>query len=332
MIQVMLLAAGRATRLRPLSLVRPKVLVPVMGTSVLEFWVRRLASCGCRKLVMNAFHLHQHLTRAVADRPFPFPVEVVVEERLLGTGGGIRNVLERFDAEPLCVINGDVLCDVPLERVVTAHRRGGAAVSLLVHDFAAFNNVAVDDDDRIVGFGERAAHLARRHRRIRLRAFTGIQVLEPEVLAHLPAGAETHIIDVYQDRIGAGEPPRALFLPPFFWREMGSVTAYWNLHRELAHPSGPLVPAMASGTPHFSHGDQGVGRDVTLAGMVVWGRGGSIAAGARLENVIAWDDVRVAAGVCIRNCILGDGVTVDENLHDQVITAGQGRATLPCLQ
>ena len=110
----MILAAGLGTRLRPLTLVRPKVLVPVAGVCVLDFWIRRLYDAGFEAVVINAYHLHERLVKAIQDRHWPIPVHVEVEPELLGTGGGIGNVLEFFEKQPFLVINGDIICNVPL--------------------------------------------------------------------------------------------------------------------------------------------------------------------------------------------------------------------------
>jgi len=63
------------------------------------------------------------------------PVEVRVEPQLLGTGGGIRNVLEFFEDQHFVVINGDILCDVPLRELYEQHLSSGATVSLVMHDW-----------------------------------------------------------------------------------------------------------------------------------------------------------------------------------------------------
>jgi len=67
----MILAAGQGTRLRPLTLVRPKVLAPINGSSVLDFWIWRLYHAGFGAVVINAYHLHESLVAAVRNSRWP---------------------------------------------------------------------------------------------------------------------------------------------------------------------------------------------------------------------------------------------------------------------
>lgn len=314
--RVMVLAAGLATRLRPLSLARPKVLVPILGTTLLDYWRRRLAEAGCRALVINAFHLEDRLRTAVAERTWPFPVTVSVELDLLGTGGGIRKALPALGAEPFVVVNGDILCDADLKRLLDAHARSMAPASLLLHDCPPFNNVAVNPVDHIVEFGAPALRLAATRPELRLLAFTGIQVIDPSALAPFPDGGFLDILQVYRQIIAQGRPPQALFQPGLYWRELGSLTTYFALNRELAAAAPGTVPELPCGERRRLDPGCVVGPWAQLDGLVVLGKGSEVGAGAVLTNVIAWDAVRIAPRSRIRNCILADGAEVSGELHD----------------
>ncbi|OIP92916.1 MAG: hypothetical protein AUK55_08885 [Syntrophobacteraceae bacterium CG2_30_61_12] len=314
--RVMLLAAGLATRLRPLSLARPKVLVPILGTTMLDYWRRRLAQTGCRALVINAFHLGDRLRAAVAERAWPFPVTVSVEQDLLGTGGGLRKALPALGDGPLVVVNGDILCDADLERLFEAHARSMAPASLLVHDCPPFNNVAVDSDDRIVEFGAPALRLAAGRPELRLLAFTGIHVIDSHILAPFPDGCFLDILQVHRQLIAQGRPPHALFQPGLYWREMGSLAAYFALNRELAAAVPGTVPELPCGEQRRLDPGCVVGTGAQLGGLVVLGNGTEVGAGAVLTNVIAWDGVRIAPRSRIGNCILADGAQVSGELND----------------
>jgi mannose-1-phosphate guanylyltransferase len=157
--RAMILAAGQGTRLLPLTRVRPKVLSPVVGITMLEFWIHQLHQAGCEAVVVNAFHLHEKMVAAVEERTWPIPVQVLVEPLLLGTGGGLRNALDFFEDEPFVALNGDMLCNAPFQELYRQHLRSGRLVSLLMHDWPRFNNVAVGEDGQILGFGGEADRL-----------------------------------------------------------------------------------------------------------------------------------------------------------------------------
>lgn len=320
--KAMILAAGLGTRLRPLTLVRPKVLVPVMGTPVLDFWIGRLHQAGFEAVIVNAFHLHEALVVSIREKDWPLPVQVRVEPLLLDTGGGIRNVLDFFDDAPFAVVNGDILCDAPLDALYRAHLDSGSVASLLLHDCSPFNNVAVDRENRILGFGQEARNLAQQHSQISLLAFTGIHFLHPAVLKPLPVGEPESVLTAYRQLIREGNPPRALFVSNLFWREMGTLETYRDLNEELARlPQNALLP-LQTGNPLCIHPEARIAPDAVLQGIVAVGKETRIMSGAHLRNVIVWDRAFVKEGSRLERCIVTDGAKV-EGFHKNRIFDGR---------
>jgi len=321
--RAMILAAGLGTRLRPLTFVRPKALVPVLGMPVLDFWVERLASVGFDAVVVNAFHLTDALLRTVREGSWPIPVEVRVETDLLGTGGGIRNVLDFFRGEPLAVINGDVVSDADIKTLYRRHVESGAPASLVMHDCPPFNNVAVTKDGSVLGFGREAEALKEIRPDVAISAFTGIHFLNPDAAEALPAGERCSILSLYRELIERGSPPRAMFPDGLFWREMGSVDAYARLSEELCGAFREALKPLPTGRRIVVHPDVllPAGAAGYFQGWAVIGRGCRIEEGSKLENVILWDDVRVTSGCRLKNCIVADGVTVRGD-HENTVLVG----------
>ncbi len=317
--KAMILAAGQGTRLRPLTLVRPKVLVPINGSSVLDFWIERLYRAGFEAVVINAWHLQERLVAAVRSKRWPIPVHVRVEPMLLGTGGGIRNVLDFFGEEPFLVINGDVICDVSLEDFQRRYFESGSPAGLLMHDYPEFNNVAVNSHGFILGFGPDAAKLVAEDADLRCLAFTGIQIMHPEVLGAFPAGRPGDILAAYRAMIGGGRAPLAFQRPTFFWREMGSVARYRSLHDELGRLEENLLPPLPTGKAVWVDPEAEVSMDARLKGYVSIGRGTRVAEGVELEDSVLWDRVEVHPGSRLRGCVVADGVRVTGSHENEVI-------------
>jgi mannose-1-phosphate guanylyltransferase len=317
--RAMILAAGLGTRLRPLTYVRPKALVPVLGSRVLDFWLDRLQRMGFGGLVINAYHQPEKILEAVGARGFEIPVQVAVEQELLGTGGGIRNVLDFFAGEPFVVVNSDIVSDASLGDLAQQFVGQDSEVALLLHDYPVFNNVAVDEAGNILGFGEEARSLARHSPAIRLMAFTGVHFLHPQVLRHLAIGEPSDILTLYRQRIAAGRPPRAMFVTDLFWREMGSIDAYWALHREMAtYPAGFLTP-FETGQSYWRHPQAVLSPDTRLSGVVMLGAGSRVMRGCQLEDVILWDNVTVESGTILRNCLVTDGMICSGRHENQIL-------------
>ncbi len=319
--KAMILAAGLGTRLRPLSLTRPKVLTPLWGMTMLEYWIGRLSREGFEAVVINAFHLSQSLVDAVKGRSWPIPVTVSLERDLLGTGGGIRFALDFFRGEPFLVVNGDILCSMDLAAFVTDHRESGRLVSLVMHDCPEFNNVAVTEERSVLGFGKEAAALASGPNGAKLLAFTGIHCVWPEAVKSLEYGKPNDILDAYRHLIASGKPPRAYLPRGLVWREMGSLKSYAALHAELSClPPGTHPPLVTGGSLKI-HPSSELAQDVGLYGYVVIGAGCRVASGAVLEDVVLWDDVTVAEGASLARCIVGDGAHVTGRHEDEVLVA-----------
>jgi MurNAc alpha-1-phosphate uridylyltransferase len=104
----MLLAAGLGTRMRPLTLSRPKALLEVAGRSLLDRALDRLAAAGIEEVVVNAHHLAEQIARHLATRVAP-PTRLLHEKRPLDTGGGVANALPSLRPGPFYVVNGDAL-------------------------------------------------------------------------------------------------------------------------------------------------------------------------------------------------------------------------------
>ncbi|MGV8074000.1 MAG: sugar phosphate nucleotidyltransferase [Syntrophobacteraceae bacterium] len=318
--RAMILAAGLGTRLRPLTLVRPKVLAPVFGIAVLDYWVWRLFREGASEVILNSFHLGNNLASIVSAKKWPVPVTVVTEPVLLGTGGGIRNVLDFFDKKPFAVVNGDVISDLPLKELYMRHLGSGNSASLVLHDCPEFNNVAVDREGFIKGFGEEAIGLAVKHSEMRLMAFTGIHFLDPAILQDITPGTPADILTTYRELIKEKRYPKALLEADFLWREIGSLDSYRSLHEELSQFDENRLSPIPTGKKIWAHPTAQIASDAVLKGFVAVGEKCRIMQGVEMENTIIWDDVRVERNSRLRNCIITDGVVVQGDHENETLT------------
>jgi mannose-1-phosphate guanylyltransferase len=320
--RAMILAAGLGTRLLPLTNSRPKALTPLRNATMVEFWVEHLSRCGFDSLFLNAFHLKDQIGAAVSGKDWPIPVEVLYEQVLLGTGGGIRAAADRAGDEPFAVVNADVLCNADLGALYDRHRLSGARVSLLLHDCPEFNNVAVSRDGFVLGFGPEAREAVKKDKTTRLMAFTGIHFIDPSALSDVPCGAPSDIIAVYRGLMAKGEPPAALFQPDLFWREMGSIDSYAKLTRELAVLEPGRFPPIETGQSVTIHPEAHMHQGCRLGGSVVIGRGSHVYEGVSLDNVILWDGVRIEKGSRLKDCIVTDGMNISGSHAGKIFAPG----------
>jgi mannose-1-phosphate guanylyltransferase len=316
--KAMILAAGLATRLRPLTHSRPKVLIPIQNRPLLHWLVEFLYSAGAEEVIVNGYHHSDQLVDSVQRGAFPIPVHVREEEVLLGTGGGIRNVADFWDEHPFVVINGDILTSIDLKEVWLKHKNSGAMATLVLKDESRFNRVKVDEDGRILSFtGGPGKNLA----------FTGIQVLNPELLAAIPAHIPISIIDCYVQLISESKKVMAHVVRNQYWRELGSLEGYLQVHQELFNLTKTPFQGLRTGENPIVHESARLGCNSRLEGMVCIGQECELDRDVVVEESVIWDQVRVGAGCSIRNSIIGDGVVVTESLEG-VAVGTEGRVKL----
>lgn len=295
--KAMILAAGLGTRLRPYSLVRPKPLFPVLDRPLLHHVLDQLRGCGATDMVVNAHHLQEQIVRELRGEK---DVSLQREARELGTGGGLRLAMPFFTPEPFLAVNGDIVHDLDLAAVYAGHCTSGADVTMVVHDCPRFNSVLVSDRDRIRAFsghGEDSDD--------RLLAFTGIQVINPQVLSRIPEGVFFNIIDCYAALLKEGGHIRAQRVSGHFWTDMGTPADYLGLHQSLLLDNrlSGLLP-VSGNRPFFLGREVSLGLGVAFHDWAVVGSHAQIGANCSLTRVVVWDGARVAPGTVLCDCIV----------------------------
>ncbi|MGD9189293.1 MAG: sugar phosphate nucleotidyltransferase [Desulfobacteraceae bacterium] len=220
--KAMILAAGLGTRLRPYSRHTPKPLFTIDQRPLLDIIIERLQQSGCEAAMINTHYHHTQIEAFVQAQDYPLPVTTRHEPEILGTGGGIRNMSDFWEDEPMLVLNADIVCDIDLEKIFRFHRQHVAPVTMVMHDCEAFNSVWVDRHNRVVGF----QHGSKPAADTRKLAFTGIHVLDRRVLDFLPASGPAHIIDAYQRMLDSGESISAYVSRDHYWQDIGTPQNY----------------------------------------------------------------------------------------------------------
>ncbi len=284
--KAMILAAGFGTRLMPLTSNIPKPLVPVGNIPVIDRLIRYLKSHGIRKIIVNAHHHHQQLAdHLTGEKSYGVDIEVRVEPRILGTGGGIENTRDFWDAEPFVVVNGDIITDLDLGSVIEKHLKFGNLSTLVLHDYPPFNQIRIDNHLNLIDIS--AGNQPGRF------AFTGIHVMDPKILDHIPPRRYSDIIDCYRYLIKAGEPVRACLVHGHYWRDIGSIKSYVLANKAYTNET-PFL--MAPGCRmHDSAG---------LKDWAVIGKNVQMEENVEIRRSILWNDARIKSGVKVVDSIV----------------------------
>jgi mannose-1-phosphate guanylyltransferase len=203
----MVLAAGRGTRLETLNLGVPKPLVEIGGEPLLARQLRYLEANGVERVVVNAHHLSEAIESFAAEYRSSggSDLVVLVEPRLLGTAGGVRNALEQLGGEPFVILYGDVLVDAPLAPLARTHARANALATLAVYESGELDGKGVIDVDaagRVTAFVEHGSFVPGERGLVN----AGLYLLEPSLVAAIPAGVHSDFgHDVFPAALARGE-------------------------------------------------------------------------------------------------------------------------------
>jgi mannose-1-phosphate guanylyltransferase/phosphomannomutase len=183
--KAVVMAGGEGTRLRPLTSNQPKPMVPIVGKPCMEHIVELLRRHGLEDVIVTVAFLPQAIRSYFGSgETLGVDIGYSVEESPLGTAGSVKRAAGRLD-DTFLVISGDALCDVDLTQLVEAHRANEASVTIglkSVENPLEFGIVVTDEDGRVERFLEKPSWGQVFSDTIN----TGIYVIEPEVLKHIP--------------------------------------------------------------------------------------------------------------------------------------------------
>jgi mannose-1-phosphate guanylyltransferase len=306
MFDAFVLAAGLGTRLRPLTLHRPKPLVPVGGVPMLDYALAHARAHGAHRVLVNAHHLAEQVVAWGAGHE---GVEVVVEHDILGTGGGLAAQAMRL-ATPCVVLNADVLTDVDLTALRRGAPRGGAALALRRSEQAERYGIVAIDGEGVIARLARVAETPPVGPISLDTHFTGLHALDPGLLGRVPKRGEACIVrTAYRDLV----PLRNLrgIVHDGLWLDVGDPAAY--LEANLAVLRGTLPTALDPWTRAVA-GSPSVGRFGDLPDAVGdgvwWGHGATLGEGARVTHAVVGAGARLAPGAVLHRVVVWDGAEV----------------------
>ena len=336
----MVLCAGFGTRLRPLTDKVPKPLVPLCGVPLLRYNFALLKNAGVREIVVNTHHLGATMARGAETIASELDIDLQVsreEKQILGTGGGVRRAQAMLGAGTFILMNGDMIFDLDLAAALAAHRKVGAAATMVLAPYprgATYGAVEVDAQMNVRRIAGRGAQpdpsLSKLH-------FTGVHVLEPELIARLPAEGESDINrTAYVRAIHDGARVHA-FLQQGYWGDLGAPRSLLRAHLDVLEKRIPLQRFRPEADPFdgceertpgvFVHPTAQVEAPLTapvliqagaavapgavIGSGVTIGAKARIDAGAHLEKAVVWERTHVAAGERLVEQIAAPGVRLD---------------------
>ncbi len=327
--KAVVMAGGEGTRLRPMTANQPKPMLPVVNRPIMEHALRLLRRHGLTETVVTVQFLASMVRNYFGDgEDFGMSLQYATEETPLGTAGSVKNAEDALRDEPFLVISGDALTDINLSDMIKFHRENNALVTVAlarVPDPLEFGIVIVDDDGKIQRFLEKPTW----GQVFSDTVNTGIYVMEPEVLAHVPAGQVVDwSSDVFPKLLENGAPLYG-WIADGYWEDVGSLESYVKAQADVLTGKVNVQIDGFEVSPGVWIADSAeVDPEAILSGPLCIGDYAKIEAGAQLREfsvvgsnvivkegaflhrAIVHNNVYVGRGVTLRGCVIGKNTDV----------------------
>lgn len=325
--RAMIMAAGKGTRLRPITDLVPKPMAPIVNRPALYHILRLLERHGIREVIINLHHLPDAITGYFGDGAWmDMSITYSFEEELLGTAGGVKNNEAFLGGDTFLVVSGDALTDLDLTGLIAAHHRRRSVATLAVKEVAdpsLYGVVVADDDDRVLGFQEKPSRDEARSRLCNC----GIYVFEPEIFSHiLPAQFDDFGRRVFPDLLRQ-RVPFHLWAGGGYWSDVGNLGEYIRGNQdallgrvEVEIPGREVRPgvwidegsSVAASVSFESPVVIGSGchleDDVVIEGPAVLGEGCVVGKGAHIVRGLVLPGSRVVPGSLLVEGVMGQRV------------------------
>ncbi|NJL01838.1 MAG: NDP-sugar synthase [Spirulinaceae cyanobacterium RM2_2_10] len=345
--KAMILAAGKGTRVRPITYTIPKPMIPILQKPVMEFLLELLRQHGFTQVMVNVSHLADEIESYFRDGQ-RFGVEIgysfegrIVDGKLvgeaLGSAGGLRRIQDfyPFFDDTFVVLCGDALIDLDLTAAVKLHKQRGAIATIITKNVprelvSSYGVVVTDDDGRIRSFQEKP----RVEDALGTAINTGIYIFEPEVINYVPSNQVFDIGSELFPKLVEINAPFYAAAMDFQWVDIGKVPDYWHAIRGVLRgeiqnvpiPGKEVKPGVYTGLNVSANWDQ---IDVTgpvyvgamtriedgakITGPSMIGPSCYICSGATVDNSVVFEYSRLGPGVRLVDKLVFGRYCVDKN-------------------
>lgn len=301
----LILAGGKGTRLRPLTINTPKPIVPVANSPFLLYQIDLMKSGGIEEVILSLSYQPRKIEDLLKDgMDYGTHIRYAVEGMPLGTGGAFKNAEEWIDSTTV-VFNGDVLTSINLDAVIAYHRKRGAIATLVltpVENPSAYGLVETNPDGWVQRFVEKPGPDEITCNTIN----AGIYVLEPSVLRYIPKGeAYSFERGLFPALLEDKEPVLSYVLDKY-WIDIGTPQKYLEVHHDI------LAGKFTSTRVARSLLDRGsLPAGVVIDEKSIIDEGVTIRDGVRIENSVIGRNCKIDEGAQIVDSVIWSGNTID---------------------
>lgn len=324
--QALILAGGKGTRLRPLTVYTPKPIVPFLNQPFLLYQIEILRRARIEEITLSLSYQPDKIELILGDgSDYGVNLRFITEPSPMGTGGAYKFAASDI-RETTVVLNGDILTDLDIARVVEFHKSKQAAATLVlapVENPSAYGLVETDADGKVLRFREKP-------KPEELDALTvntinaGIYILEPEVLDLIPKGENYSFeYNVFPELLNRQMPFYAYIMRDNYWRDIGNPQSYLQGHHDFLSGKIKGFELEKSDSAEISHtaivdktslvAEECIIKPGARIINSVIGRGVLVEEKAFIENSIVWSHTRISSGAEVKNAVIGRSCHIGKN-------------------
>ena len=325
--QALILAGGKGTRLRPLTVYTPKPIVPVLNRAFLLYQIEILRRAEIVDITLSLNYQPDKIEHLLGDgSDYGVKLRYLTEPQPLGTGGAYKYAEDAI-GETTVVFNGDVLTDLDVFKVIEFHREKKAEATIVltpVENPSTYGLVETETDGRVRRFlekpkPEQLAEMTTNN------INAGIYVLEPSVLDLIPTGEITSFeYNVFPDLLNGKKEFFAFVMNDNYWRDIGTPESYLAAHHDLLSGQIQHFEIEKSGSAEISHTAIVDKTSIIGANCIikpnarilnsVLGAGVHVEEKAFIENSVVWAHTRISNSAHIQNSVVGRSCHIGRNV------------------
>ncbi len=286
--KAVVMAGGEGSRLRPLTIQRPKPMVPIVGRPVAEHILQLLKDHGITEVVMTVQYLASNIEDYFGDgSQFGMKIHYSREETPLGTAGSVKNAQEFLKDDTFLVISGDAMTDYNLTKIIEFHREHRAKATLtLAHvpNPLEYGVIITDEGGRITQFLEKPSWAQVFSDTIN----TGIYVLEPEVLDYFEPNTVYDFSNELFPLMMKKNDPLFGYVAEGYWCDVGNLTEYMRSTADVLQGQAQIkMPGRHIGGDIYVEDGVEIADDARLNGPIYLGQSVRIFSGAVINGPVA---------------------------------------------
>ena len=324
--KALILAGGKGTRLRPLTVYTPKPIVPFLNQPFLLFQLNTLRRAGIKDITLSLSYQPDKIEQILGDgSDYGVNLRFVTEPAPMGTGGAYKFAAEDL-RDATIVFNGDILTDIDVSKVIEFHREKKAEATIVltpVENPSAYGLVETDGEGKVLQFREKpTAEELPFLTTNNINA--GIYILEPSVLDIIPKGENTSFeYKVFPDLLAHEKPFYAFVMQKNYWRDIGNPNSYLAAHHDFL--DGKIKNFEAERTAIYEAATAAIidKKSIIAADCIIkpharitnsiLGAGVHVEERAVIENSVVWAHTRISSAAKIQNAVIGRSCYIGKN-------------------